>query len=581
VTGLATPNPDGTIGLGFNVVTVPGGAPVAIDARIPFPTLTGTWSDSAGNTGTFAFNANTGGSPRPTPGGPGGGDITEVIAGVGLTGGGTSGSVTVNVDPTEVQSRVTTACPAGQALRSINQDGTATCQAATGTGGGDITAVNPGLGLIGGGDSGDVTLNVVFGTDGVATVAARSDHVHAVGTSTRIGSGALPTAGTNNVAVGREALRDNTTGQSNTAVGTFALANNENAQSNTAVGSSALVSVTSGGLNTAVGFGALGGVGTGTRNTGIGDSANVLPGSLVNATAVGANALVTQNNSLVLGSVNGANNATVSTRVGIGTTAPDAQLDLLYDPTIAGDSLQATRFDDSGAGPTVTFRKARGTRTTPSGVLNGDNLLFLRATGHNGAAISATGRATLFAEASENWTTTANGARWAFFTTQNGTTSTQERLRIDHDGEVGIGTTDPQALLHVAGLARVDTLGAAGATTLCRNASNQIAICSSSLRYKQDIATFSSGLTLVNRLRPISYTWKDGGMADVGFGAEDVAAIDPRLAVFNPDGTVEGVKYDRLTTVLVNAVKELESRNATLERRLAELEAAVRASGQK
>jgi len=35
---------------------------------------------------------------------------------------------------------------------------------------------------------------------------------------------------------------------------------------------------------------------------------------------------------------------------------------------------------------------------------------------------------------------------------------------------------------------------------------------------------------------------------------------------------VEGVKYDRLTTVLVNAVKELQDRNDALERRLAELE---------
>ena len=65
--GLATPNPDGTIGLGLNVVTVPGGRGVQIDARITLAALSGPWSDSAGNSGTFAFGASTSGSPRPPP----------------------------------------------------------------------------------------------------------------------------------------------------------------------------------------------------------------------------------------------------------------------------------------------------------------------------------------------------------------------------------------------------------------------------------------------------------------------------------------------------------------------------------
>ncbi len=69
VVGLGTPNPDGTIGFGLNVITVPGGRGVQIDARISLPGLGGPWSDSAGNSGTFAYNASTGGSPRPVPSG--------------------------------------------------------------------------------------------------------------------------------------------------------------------------------------------------------------------------------------------------------------------------------------------------------------------------------------------------------------------------------------------------------------------------------------------------------------------------------------------------------------------------------
>lgn len=42
VTGTAFQNPDGTIGLGFNVVAAPGGAPGHIDATITLPAASGT-----------------------------------------------------------------------------------------------------------------------------------------------------------------------------------------------------------------------------------------------------------------------------------------------------------------------------------------------------------------------------------------------------------------------------------------------------------------------------------------------------------------------------------------------------------
>ena len=69
VTGTAFPNPDGTIGFGFTVVTTPGGRPLHVDAEITTATFSGTWRDSAGATGTFVLTpgAGAGGSPRPLP----------------------------------------------------------------------------------------------------------------------------------------------------------------------------------------------------------------------------------------------------------------------------------------------------------------------------------------------------------------------------------------------------------------------------------------------------------------------------------------------------------------------------------
>jgi hypothetical protein len=63
--GLGTANPDGSIGFGFQIVTVPGGAIIGVDARISPATIGGTWRDSSGNSGTFAFNGSAGGHPRP------------------------------------------------------------------------------------------------------------------------------------------------------------------------------------------------------------------------------------------------------------------------------------------------------------------------------------------------------------------------------------------------------------------------------------------------------------------------------------------------------------------------------------
>jgi hypothetical protein len=71
VRGMAFQNPDGTIGFGLSIVTARGGAPVHVDAAILMTTLNGSWSDSAGNNGTFIFTpgAGAGGNRRPVPSG--------------------------------------------------------------------------------------------------------------------------------------------------------------------------------------------------------------------------------------------------------------------------------------------------------------------------------------------------------------------------------------------------------------------------------------------------------------------------------------------------------------------------------
>ena len=117
-------------------------------------------------------------------------------------------------------------------------------------------------------------------------------------------------------------------------------------------------------------------------------------------------------------------------------------------------------------------------------------------------------------------------------------------------------------------------LPGSGSEQVCRNASNILSMCSSSLRYKQNIDQFPSGLSLISRLRPIKFDWKADGKHDLGLGAEDVEKIEPLLVTYNKNGQVEGVKYDRIGVVLINAVKEQQAQIEQQQKQIAALTAA-------
>ena len=132
-----------------------------------------------------------------------------------------------------------------------------------------------------------------------------------------------------------------------------------------------------------------------------------------------------------------------------------------------------------------------------------------------------------------------------------------------------VATSNGGVAVQANGKVVVGSLGAAGSAALCINATNQIASCSSSLRYKDQLREFAAGLNVILRLNPVSFRWKNNGERDIGFGAEDVAKVDPLFVTRNAAGEIEGVKYDRLSTVFVNAVKEQQ---AQIERQATQLE---------
>lgn len=82
----------------------------------------------------------------------------------------------------------------------------------------------------------------------------------------------------------------------------------------------------------------------------------------------------------------------------------------------------------------------------------------------------------------------------------------------------------------------------------------------SARRYKQDEQPFTGGLHELLQLRPVTYEERGRpGPRFVGFIADDSAAATPLVVSYGADGQVEGYQYDRLTTYIVNAFKEIYS----------------------
>ena len=158
--------------------------------------------------------------------------------------------------------------------------------------------------------------------------------------------------GSYNSFFGQQAGRGNVeglvTGSFNSYFGHRAGENTTSGNSNSVFGTGAGLALRTGSQNSFFGHDAGNTIFAGSLNTMVGDNADAVS-DLTNSTAIGANAFVTQSDSLILGSINGTNGATADTRVGIGTTAPTALLTLSASSTNSGENTATFKATNIGA----------------------------------------------------------------------------------------------------------------------------------------------------------------------------------------------------------------------------------------
>ena len=124
------------------------------------------------------------------------------------------------------------------------------------------------------------------------------------------------------------------------------------------------------------------------------------------------------------------------------------------------------------------------------------------------------------------------------------------------DGNIGIGSNfnqqnPPSAPLDVDGTARVTTL-----------------VETSARRYKGNIVSLQDQLDNLKKLEPVEFEWKETKKKDFGLIAEDVEKIYPHLVEHDDNGDLIGVKYSKLTTVLVKALQQQQEQIEELKKEI-------------
>ena len=320
----------------------------------------------------------------------------------------------------------------------------------------------------------------------------------------------------------------------------------------------------------------------------LGNTAVQLGNTITNLTGVSNVASAT---SLSLGSNGNTTAITVDTsqRTGFGTTAPISKITALGAGTINAPETTTTGASILSATYGITSRT--GTldlgSTDALAANTGGSICFSARYLTSSSASYATAKIGGYLETANNNSPTS----YLAFATCTGAGDLTERMRIDSSGNLLVGRTSQFGFEKVGityagnnnwGLGLNDTFSNTSANTAIqfnKNGSNVGSITttnsatayvtSSDYRLKENIASMTDALNLVQQLKPVTYDWKIGGSSQ-GFIAHELQSVVPDCVVGEKDAVdadgnpkYQGIDTSFLVATLTAAIQELKAINDT------------------
>jgi hypothetical protein len=148
--------------------------------------------------------------------------------------------------------------------------------------------------------------------------------------------------------------------------------------------------------------------------------------------------------------------------------------------------------------------------------------------------------------------------------TGENSTRGSNNIYINHPGvpnesnTLRIGYAVNQFSAYIAGIYGVTS---ASGVPVFINSNGQLGTQTSSRRYKEDISDMGSATEALMKLRPVTFYYKheyDNGQRTLQYGliAEEVAKVFPELVAYNPDGSPYTVRYQFLSSMLLNEAQK-------------------------
>ena len=368
-----------------------------------------------------------------------------------------------------------------------------------------------------------------------------------------------------NIFIGNESGKANSNGYFNLFVGDKAGQTNTTGPKNTFVGSQAGQANSEGGYNTFLGYNS-GITSTGYYNTVMGadcgfyiqaNSGNTMMGAYAGEYFVGDNNTMigykagqnyatqrTGDGNVFIGSLAGSSSGSVSNKLYIANSNTNT-------PLIYGDfstNNVGLGTNAPGTNRLKVINNAPGIAGS-TGYFENSN-----ATGIGLAVFATSTDAALYTEQKNSTSTTANIAKFAS----------------------AYGGWSEKVTIRSTGSVLMPYLATGTGTDLYITSGGEVVKYSSSKKYKKDISPLSVDMTRFMKLQPVYFRWNEKSAtenkSDYGLIAEEVEKIDKELAVYNQDGVVEGVDYQKINIMLLKVVQDQQKRIEGLEKRLERLE---------